>query len=335
MPRSWRIRFAGAKYHVTTRGNGRQTIFHAREDYERYLEQLATALELDGVVLYAYALLGNHTHLLIETPRGNVHRFMQRLNTAYGMYRRYKRHKPGHCFQARYDAKLVSGDKYLLRVTRYIHLNPVKTRRMSTLPAAEKLRYLESYPWSSYPGYVDKDRTEEIVNYRWLELMQCRTPARSRIAYRAYIESMVDGEDPALKEAMSASRYAIGDETFRARIDDELRDVRSQRAVYGDIVWPVNVVRGIDEVAELVGEAFGVKVADLCTHGRRAGPAKKVALELCCEYCGKSQREIGAHFCYTGNGAVGKQRAKLRELLVEDKGLARHLTRLRKRLDNS
>ena len=74
MPRPSRIRSAGAKYHVTTRGNARQTILHGREGYERYLEQLTSALDLDGVVLYACALLGNHTHLLVETPRGKSQR---------------------------------------------------------------------------------------------------------------------------------------------------------------------------------------------------------------------------------------------------------------------
>jgi len=68
MPRPWRIRFPGAKYHITTRGNGREAIFHAEEDYARFLEQLRSALEQDNVILYAYGLLANHTHLLVETP---------------------------------------------------------------------------------------------------------------------------------------------------------------------------------------------------------------------------------------------------------------------------
>ena len=80
----------GAKYHVTVRGNGRRNVFHGANDYKRFLAQLDDALENDGVVLYAYALLSNHYHLYIETPYGNVQRFMQRLNTAYSMYHRYK-----------------------------------------------------------------------------------------------------------------------------------------------------------------------------------------------------------------------------------------------------
>ena len=80
MPRPWRQQFEGAKYHITARGNGREKLFYEPEDYER-------------VVLYAYALMSNHYHLLIETPEGNLSKFMQRLNTAYGLYFRYKRRR--------------------------------------------------------------------------------------------------------------------------------------------------------------------------------------------------------------------------------------------------
>jgi REP element-mobilizing transposase RayT len=90
MPRKWRIRFVGARYHVTSRGNGRETIFYSDQDRERFLEQLDAALAADGVMLYAYCLMPNHYHLLVETPLGNIQRFMHRLNTAYSMYFRYK-----------------------------------------------------------------------------------------------------------------------------------------------------------------------------------------------------------------------------------------------------
>jgi hypothetical protein len=96
----------------------------------------------------------NHAHLVVETPLGNISRFMQRLNTAYGMYRRYKRRRPGHCFQARYGAKLVSGDLYLLRVTRYVHLNPVKVKALSGASAKARVAHLNAYPWTSYGVYI-------------------------------------------------------------------------------------------------------------------------------------------------------------------------------------
>lgn len=121
MPRPWRIRYAGAKYHATSRGNGRQEIFLEPDDYARFLIQLESALEKDQVILYAYCLMPNHYHLFLETPLGNIQKFMQRLNTAYSMYFRYKHQRPGHCLQGRYGAKLVGGDEYVANLTSVIH----------------------------------------------------------------------------------------------------------------------------------------------------------------------------------------------------------------------
>ena len=154
MPRPWRLRFAGAKYHLTQRGNGGQAVFLGADDYGRFLEQLDHCLEANGVKLYAYCLMPNHYHLLAETPLGNVQRFMQRLNTSYAMYFRYKHTRPGHCWQGRYGAKLVKADEYILRVTRYIHLNPIKVQAFADRPRSELLEHLDGWLWSSYAGYA-------------------------------------------------------------------------------------------------------------------------------------------------------------------------------------
>ena len=151
MPRPPRIDFPDALYHVTSRGNGRATIFHSDADRERFLAQLADSLHTAAVVLHAYVLMDNHFHLLVHTPRGNLSRFMQRLCTAYAMYARYKHRRPGHQFQGRFKAKLVEDDVYLRVLRRYMHLNPVKTAAARRLdrrapPAAERLP-LEQLLW--------------------------------------------------------------------------------------------------------------------------------------------------------------------------------------------
>ena len=332
MPRPWRIRFAGAKYHVTVRGNAREVIFHAPEDYVRFLEQLASALERDEVLLYAYVLMPNHAHLLVETPLGNISRFMQRLNTAYGMYRRYKRHRPGHCFQARYGAKLVSGDSYLLRVTRYVHLNPVKVKALAGATTASKVAHLNAYPWSSYGAYIGNVVADVPVDLRWLMLMERKTEQARRSAYRAYVESLVDGDDRELREATEASRYAVGDAAFREDIEASLREVRVAKAVAGDILWPVGRQPPVARVLALVAAEFGLTVESLRGHGRRVGIAKQVAAELASRYSGVSQREVGRALGYRGNGAVGKQRARLRETVAADHALARRMDQLKQRL---
>jgi REP element-mobilizing transposase RayT len=205
MARPWRIRYAGAKYHVTVRGNGRQAIFLDDAGRARFLEQLGEALEQDEVILYAYVLMPNHYHLFIETPLGNVPRFMQRLNTAYSLYFRYKYRRPGHCLQGRYGAKLVSGDDYLVRLTRYLHLNPVKTEAMQRRPLAERQACLAAFPWSSYRGYVTQAKAEPSVDYRWLKLMGRATMAGNRRAYARYVASMVAAQDETLLAANHAA----------------------------------------------------------------------------------------------------------------------------------
>src|SRR5208283_3536769 len=95
-------------------------------------------------------------------------RFMQRLNTSYALYFRYKHRAPGHVLQGRYKAKLVEDDEYLLPLSRYIHLNPLRTAASRRLGPAAQQRLLEKYPWSSYRGYVERAAAEERTCYELL-----------------------------------------------------------------------------------------------------------------------------------------------------------------------
>ena len=332
MSRPWRIRFSGAKYHVTVRGNGRHEVFHDDEYYLRFMEQLGDALEKDGVVLYAYVLMPNHYHLFIETPYGNIQRFMQRLNTAYSMYHRYKYGEPGHCFQGRYGAKLVSGDEYIIRLTRYIHLNPIKVRSCEGLNPAKKIEMLNAYRWSSYRGYVDKAYAGEMVNYTWLELMNRKTERGRMAAYRKYVEVFVDKNDKEFMDALGISRYAVGDEKFIGEVESDLKDVKVNKGVYGDIKWPEGKSIALDEIRAAVAKEFKVDQDLLLSRIHVARDAKKVALELSCRYSHESQRKVGEHFGYKGNGSVLKQRQRLREMLSENDALERKLSRIERQI---
>lgn len=335
MPRPWRIRYAGAKYHLTARGNGRETVFMEPVDYERFLDQLQEALEKDEVVLYAYVLMPNHYHLLVETPLGNVARFMQRLNTAYSMYFRYKKERPGHCFQGRYGAKLVNGDKYLVRLTRYIHLNPVKTRAREELPFGEKKRLLEGYRWSSYRSYAGLDAAREWVNYRWLRLMGRRTEQGNRQAYRSYIEEMMGKEDEVLQEARERSVYAVGDEQFAERTEWVLDAARWSKVDTGDIVWPERRRKPLEEVIGPIVKGLELEESDLRRHGRAVGVGKMMAIELLCTMSAASQREVARRCGYRRETSVGQQRRVLRERLEKESSLRRRWERVKQRVSRS
>jgi REP element-mobilizing transposase RayT len=332
MARPWRIRYAGAKYHVTVRGNGKQVVFHDTVYYLRFIDQLTDALEKDGVILYAYTLMPNHYHLFIETPHGNIQRFMQRLNTAYSMYHRYKRDEPGHCFQGRYGAKLVSGDDYIIRLTRYIHLNPVKVKKCRDMSLEQKEQYLNDYKWSSYCGYVNKENAEDYVNYEWLKLMPRKTRAGRSAAYRRYLENYLLSVDKDFKSELAVSRYAVGNSEFIKEVEAELLEIRLNKGVYGDIKWPVGKTVSVDEVVIAVASDFKLDKELLLERCYAARQARKIAIELSCRYSNLSQRKIGEYFGYKGNGSVLKQRQKLKLLLNDDTKLSKRLARIKKKL---
>ena len=241
MPRPPRIDFPNALYHVTSRGNGRAELFFSDEDRQRFLGQLAHHMHLTAVVLYAYALLDDHFHLLVRTPRANLSAFMQRLLTAYALYARYKHRRPGHVFQGRFKAKLVEDEVYLLAVTRYIHLNPAKIAACRRMNGRQRLARLESYPWSSYGGYVAAEKAEEFVSYDVLKEYG-RDQAAARHHYGAYVAACVTEDDGPLLEAMAASRYAIGSAAFTEATEARIEGRRSYRVQDRDVDLPRRTV---------------------------------------------------------------------------------------------
>ena len=107
MGRKRRVEYEGAIYHVTQRGAGRGLIFMDDADRRRFMENLDWAVGQDGIRLYLYCLMPNHLHLLVETPQGNLSRFMHRLQTAYTLYFNLRHDRTGHLVQGRYGAVLV------------------------------------------------------------------------------------------------------------------------------------------------------------------------------------------------------------------------------------
>jgi REP element-mobilizing transposase RayT len=311
MPRPPRIDFADAVYHVTSRGNGRAQIFLSDEDNCRFLQQLQDNVGTFGVVLYAYVLVGNHFHLLVRTPRANLSQFMQRLNTSYALYARYKHRRPGHQFEARFKAKLVQDNTYLLGVTRYIHLNPIQTKASQRLPAPERLERLEQYRWSSYPGYVAKKNAKDFVCYDVLRDYGS-TMAEARRHYRAYTRAgVLEGDQPIL-DAMRVSRYAVGDDEFVKKTEDRLQERRTGEARDKDVALPS---MGVDaDVIDMhVAAYFGIDTVDLAEHGHRVGLAKFVAVELTCRLAEWNQRAVGQRYGGISSAAVSTIRRKIRE----------------------
>ena len=146
MARRPRIFAPGLLYHVIVRGNHRERTFSAARDYTSYLERLCTYRVKHRVEIYAFCLMANHAHLLLESTGPPLSRFMQGLQQSYTQYFNRKYEKVGHLFQGRYKAIVCEADEYLLELVRYIHLNPVR---------AGIVQKPEEYEYSSHRSYLE------------------------------------------------------------------------------------------------------------------------------------------------------------------------------------
>ena len=195
MARQLRVEYPGAIYHVTIRSNGKESLFKTDGDRKYLLARIGEAADRYQARVYLFCLMSNHFHLVVETPRGNLNRFMHSILTGYGVYFNWLHSRHGHVTQGRYGARLVSGDEYLLKLSRYVHLNPVKVAVTAGKPKAEKIAYLRAYPWSSYPAYIGNGQRNEFVDYEpMLSLMECGKKRRAA-KYRAYVEAGLDTAD--------------------------------------------------------------------------------------------------------------------------------------------
>jgi REP element-mobilizing transposase RayT len=208
MARPLRIEFAGALYHVMSRGNERRPVVRDDADRAKRLLWLKRTVETYGWRLHAFVLLTNHEHLFVETPEANLSTGMQFLNGSYTGYFNRRHRRAGHLFQGRFKGHLIEDEGYFLEVSRYIHLNPVRAK-LAPRP--------EDYAWSSYPGYVQARRGLEWVTYARVLGEFGADHHRPRRAYAAFVHAGVT-DPPASPFAAAASGVLVGSEAFVERI---------------------------------------------------------------------------------------------------------------------
>lgn len=158
MARPLRVEFAGAVYHVMARGNERKAVFRDDRDRQQFLQTLSEMVERFGVRLHAYVLLGNHYHLLLETPAANLSQAVGWLQVTYTVRFNRRHRRSGHLFQGRFKAQVVEAEEYAQGLVEYIHLNPVRPRRKTERLARERAAELDRYRWSSHRVYAGLER---------------------------------------------------------------------------------------------------------------------------------------------------------------------------------
>jgi len=211
MTRPLRIEYPGAVYHITSRGNEKKAVYKDDQDRKNFLNTLQHVNHRYNWLCHAYCLMGNHYHLLIETPDGNLSAGMRQLNGVYTQLFNKRHRRIGHLFQGRYKAILIQKETHLLEVCRYVVLNPVR---------AGMVERPEDWQWSSYRGTAGRGKLHPSLTANWILGQLSGKRAKAEKEYRQFVQG---GMEKTSLWAEVKGQTILGDDEFVDSLIDHLK----------------------------------------------------------------------------------------------------------------
>ncbi len=305
MPRPTRIEFEGAFHHVMNRGRSHQKIYHGNVYFEAFIDTLKEASEQFSAIIHAYCLLTNHYHLLIETPKANLGRIMKHINGVYTQRHNVLRKTDGSLFRGRYKSILVDEDAYLLQLSRYIHRNPVETKK-------PMIGNLADYPWSSYPAYINRAKAPG-----WLcreNTYQMLGQRQRYVGYQRYVGQGID-EDIKHHYGKHNVLSVLGNREFKKRVTKEFErtDLSQLRKALENKLQAIEIVK-------LLCVHFKVTRKAICRNQagkRQSNPSRAFAMYACRHYGDNSQKQIAEVFELSHPGSVSFSVDKIKKEVSE------------------
>jgi len=264
MARKPRVCYPGALYHVTLRGNAGQAIFFDNRDRTRFYLLLQEGIERFRHRIHAFCLMTNHVHLALQVGDIPLPRIIQNLSFRYTKWINWRQSRSGHLFQGRYKAVLVDADAYLLELTRYIHLNPVR---------AGIVKEPEDYPWSGHRAYLGL----EAIPWLTTDGVLSQFSKRESSARRTYGRFIQDGKKGGYQKeyhvGSGTDSRILGDDEFIDRVLEE-EEKKSKRRV------------SLDRIIREVCKSFCLKEGEflVSSRDRTLSRARGMAAWLVMEY---------------------------------------------------
>ena len=322
MARPLRIKYEGAVYHITCRGNERKDIFRDDGDRKTFLDILAKSLHIYNVTLCSYALMRNHFHLLVETPRGNLGEFMRHFNITYTGYFNRSHRRAGHLYQGRYKSIVVDRDEYLSILSRYIHLNPIRTKAMKNRPKEEKAEYLKNYKWSSLPGYQSIRKKGPLVDYEMVLGEYGGDNATGRRAYKKrIIQDIAEGLE--IKDKVIGQSVLGGDE-FIDWIKEKF--IKGKKHRERPALRQIGRYRAREEIIEVIEKETGKSFEEI---RKSRGSLRQIVMDILYRIGGLKGTEIGG-LLGVDYSTVSHGRKRLREKMERDRKMKDLVNRLEK-----
>lgn len=319
MARKARAEVEGGLYHVIVRGNNRRRIFNSPADYDKLLSLLAVEKVRLPFFLYAYCLMTNHVHLLIERREDPIGRIMHRVLTGYSQYynRRYRR--SGHLLEGRHKAILCQSDRYLAELVRYIHLNPVRAKMVSAP---------EQYPYGGHRAYLGM----EPAGILDVDPVLRHFGAKQKVAREAYRQFVAAGKKLGHQEEfyLTDEGRILGNEEFVDATIHRIGETKRQPRVPVQNNTPATDGMDIDRLIAVVEKVCRIPRKDFYGSGKSASAvlAKELLILI--------GRQLGASLILlaevTGlsSGSVSRRHDAARLKMREDQEVNKLAARIRK-----
>ena len=301
------------------RGLSRRDVFLEDKGRERFLDLLSEIARLWKIEIYAYCLMNNHYHLLLQTPKGSLSRAMRHLDGIYTQRFNRAHHRDGPLFRGRYKAILIDAEEYFLSVVRYIHQNPVDAGVVSDM---------DRYRWSSHRGYVSKNERPA-----WLNTRSVLSRFRGVREYREYMHSEMEKEVVDFYQG-PYRRSILGDKSFVEWIKERLGDGArveeekpESRIVFG---------LGVEEIARATARVYRKRLEELRRSRRgEENEARSMAMYMCRTLGGHKHSEIGRVLGLEKTSSVSSACLRMKARAEAERKIARRARRIEEGLKKS
>jgi len=281
MARPLRLSFENATYHITARGNRRESIFYSEKDRQVFLDKMNETFTKYSFILYAYCLMDNHYHLFLKTPLANLTDGMHYLNSSYANWFRTKYKIAGAVFQGRYRSVLVEEDNYALMLSAYIHLNPVR---------AGMVKRIEEYRWSSFLDYIGiRKTTIKRLDTSFILRQLDADLDKAAEKYKSFVIGNIDMKSPF---ESSYKGIALGNRSFIEKIKEKIKSVGQKREI--------RETRSVgsceaEQIISKISEVFEIEKSKIFSK-QRGNVYRSLALYLIKKYSTLSLKEMGKLF---------------------------------------
>jgi putative transposase len=315
---------------VMNRGNRGEDIFLSDKDRQIFVDGVVDSCDTYNVQFIAYVLMSNHFHLLVQTPQANLSEFMRHFLVTYTVRFNRRNGRTGHVFQGRFKSLLVDADEYLLPLSRYIHLNPIRTSRFKNADVQTKCMYLKTYHWSTFPGYCYLRKRHQNIDYGcFLSTYFDEDTAKSRRRCREYVYRAIEGEvDNPFEEVVHQSILGAAD--FVQWVREKLPR-KGQREVPSLTKLQQNI--SIERIIEKVAKAGNAQADDLRDRKTKLKDLRQMAMELSYRYSNCKQTEVGIIFG-VDYSTVSRSRARLKAKLKSSCKLKEQFHRILEQIEN-